>query len=69
MVKELTRLNMKMKLKALTLVMAVSAVVLTGCQYPNGQPNNTASGALIGGAMGAIAGAAIGAPATVVRAR
>jgi outer membrane lipoprotein SlyB len=53
---------MKIKLTALTLVMAVSAVVLTGCQYPNGQPNNTASGALIGGAMGAIAGAAIGGP-------
>jgi len=42
--------------------MAVLAVVLTGCQYPNGEPNNTASGALIGGAMGAIAGAAIGGP-------
>ena len=37
-------------------------MVLTGCQYPNGEPNNTASGALIGGAMGAIAGAAIGGP-------
>jgi len=53
---------MKIKLKVLTLTTAVSAVLLTGCQYPNGQPNNTASGALIGGAMGAIAGAAIGGP-------
>ena len=53
---------MKIKLKVLTLAAAVSAVVLTGCQYPNGEPNNTASGALIGGAMGAIAGAAIGGP-------
>ncbi|HLX96838.1 MAG TPA: YXWGXW repeat-containing protein [Verrucomicrobiae bacterium] len=53
---------MKIKLKVLTLAAAVSAVLLTGCQYPNGQPNNTASGALIGGAMGAIAGAAIGGP-------
>ena len=49
---------MKTKLKVLTLGAAVSAMVLTGCQYPNGEPNNTASGALIGGAMGAIAGAA-----------
>ena len=53
---------MKIKLKVLTLAAAASAVVLTGCQYPNGEPNNTASGALIGGAMGAIAGAAIGGP-------
>ncbi len=53
---------MKTKLKVLTLGAAVSAMVLTGCQYPNGEPNNTASGALIGGAMGAIAGAAIGGP-------
>jgi len=53
---------MKIKLKFLTLALVSSAVVLTGCQYPNGEPNNTASGALIGGAMGAIAGAAIGGP-------
>ncbi len=53
---------MKIKLKVLTLAMVVSTVALTGCQYPNGEPNNTASGALIGGAMGAIAGAAIGGP-------
>ena len=53
---------MKIKSKVLTLAAAASAVVLTGCQYPNGEPNNTASGALIGGAMGAIAGAAIGGP-------
>ncbi|MGA9778225.1 MAG: YXWGXW repeat-containing protein [Limisphaerales bacterium] len=53
---------MKIKLNVLTLAAAISAVVLTGCQYPNGEPNNTASGALIGGAMGAIAGAAIGGP-------
>jgi len=53
---------MNIKLKALTLATAVLTVVLAGCQYPNGQTNNTASGALIGGAMGAIAGAAIGGP-------
>ena len=53
---------MKIKVKVLTLGVAVSAVLLAGCQYPNGEPNNTASGALIGGAMGAIAGAVIGGP-------
>ncbi len=53
---------MKMGLRILTLATAVSTVVLTGCQSPNGEPNNTASGALIGGAMGAITGAAIGGP-------
>src|SRR5208282_6395134 len=51
-----------MKIYALSLTVATAAVLLTGCQYPNGEPNNTASGALIGGAMGAIAGAAIGGP-------
>src|SRR5579862_4677862 len=53
---------MKTKLKVFALATAVSAVVLTGCEYPNGQPNNTASGALIGGAVGAVTGAAIGGP-------
>jgi len=41
---------------------AGSAMLLTGCQYPNGEPNNTASGALVGGGIGAISGAAIGGP-------
>ncbi len=45
---------------ALTFAAAVLAVVLTGCEYPNGEPNNTGSGALIGGAFGALAGAALG---------
>ena len=49
-----------MKLYVLTLALAASAVGLTGCQNPNGTPNNTGSGALIGGAMGAITGSAIG---------
>lgn len=53
---------MNMKPKALVLAMATAAVVLTGCQNPDGTPNNTASGALIGGALGAITGAAIGGP-------
>jgi outer membrane lipoprotein SlyB len=53
---------MKTKLNISIFAVAASAMVLTGCQYPNGQPNNTASGALIGGSMGAITGAAIGGP-------
>src|SRR6185369_7791946 len=48
-----------MKFQAFTLVLATSAVVLTGCQYPNGQPNNTGTGALAGGAIGAVSGATI----------
>ncbi|HEY3763482.1 MAG TPA: YXWGXW repeat-containing protein [Verrucomicrobiae bacterium] len=44
----------------LTFAVAVSAVVLTGCQYPNGEPNNTGSGALVGGGIGAASGAIIG---------
>jgi outer membrane lipoprotein SlyB len=44
----------------LSFAVAVSAVVLTGCQNPDGTQNNTAGGALIGGAIGAITGAAIG---------
>lgn len=53
---------MKIKLKVLALAAAVSAVVLTGCQYPNGEPNNTGTGALIGAGAGALMGAAIGGP-------
>ena len=41
---------------------AISAVALTGCQYPNGEPNNTGTGALIGAGAGALMGAAIGGP-------
>jgi surface antigen len=47
---------MGMKIHALMVVMAGAAVVLTGCEYPSGQPNNTATGALIGGGFGAAAG-------------
>ncbi len=53
---------MKTKLNLSIFAVAASAVVLTGCVDPYGQQNNTASGALIGGAMGAITGAAIGGP-------
>ncbi len=51
-----------MKLHALTFALAASAVVLTGCVNPDGTPDNTAGGALTGGAIGAITGAAIGGP-------
>jgi uncharacterized protein YcfJ len=49
-----------MKLHTLTLVVAASATLLTGCVNPDGSQNNTGSGALIGGAFGALTGAAIG---------
>jgi len=41
-------------------VVSVALVLTTGCVNPDGTPNNTGMGALIGGAMGAITGAAIG---------
>jgi len=37
-------------------------MLLTGCQYPNGRPNNTGTGALVGGGIGAASGAVIGGP-------
>ncbi len=47
--------------KQFSLLMAGGlAVLLTGCQNPDGTQNNTGSGALIGGIMGAITGSAIG---------
>jgi uncharacterized protein YcfJ len=49
-----------MKISTFSLVLATAAVVLTGCQNPDGTQNNTGGGALIGGAFGAIAGAALG---------
>ena len=49
-----------MKRHTLILTAAGLAVLLTGCQNPDGTQNNTGSGALIGGAMGALTGAAIG---------
>jgi outer membrane lipoprotein SlyB len=49
-----------MKPNVLILAMAASAVVFTGCEYPNGDPNYTGSGALVGGGAGAVTGAAIG---------
>ena len=49
-----------MKPHVLTLALAASAIVLAGCEYPNGEPNYTGTGALTGGAVGAVSGAAIG---------
>lgn len=47
-------------IQALTIAVAGSAVLLTGCVNPNGTPNNTGTGALVGGGIGAAAGAALG---------
>jgi hypothetical protein len=49
-----------MKQHVLTFATAGLAVLLAGCVNPDGSPNNTGSGALVGGAMGALTGAAIG---------
>lgn len=49
-----------MKTNTLIFALAASAVVLTGCEYPNGEPNNTGSGALIGASTGALIGGANG---------
>jgi outer membrane lipoprotein SlyB len=51
---------LNMKLHVLTLVLATSSVVLTGCVNPNGTPDNTGGGALIGAGSGALIGAANG---------
>jgi len=53
---------MKTKLNVSIFAVATSAVLLAGCVGPNGEQNNTGSGALIGGVLGAITGAAIGGP-------
>jgi uncharacterized protein YcfJ len=49
-----------MKTYQFILTAAGLAVLLTGCQNPDGSQNNTGSGALIGGVFGALTGAAIG---------
>jgi outer membrane lipoprotein SlyB len=49
-----------MKLQVLTLILATSALIWAGCEYPNGDPNYTGTGVLTGGAVGAFSGAAIG---------
>ena len=51
-----------MKLPTVSLILAISAVVWTGCVNPNGTPDNTGTGVLSGAALGALMGAAIGGP-------
>jgi uncharacterized protein YcfJ len=53
---------MKTKLNISIFAIAASAVVLTGCVSPNGDPDYTGTGALEGGAIGAASGAIIGGP-------
>jgi len=49
-----------MKANILALLFGASAVILTSCESPNGTPDRTATGALVGGAIGMASGAVIG---------
>lgn len=49
-----------MKCYVLGLSLLTAAVVFTGCETPDGNPDRTATGALAGGAIGAASGAVIG---------
>ena len=49
-----------MKSNIFIFALVVSAFVLAGCEYPNGEPNNAGTGALAGGGVGAASGAVIG---------
>lgn len=49
-----------MQFRGLILVLGVAAWVLTGCETPYGTPNQTGTGALVGGGVGAVSGALIG---------
>jgi len=51
--------EMRMKLNPI-FALGSAAMLLAGCQNPDGTMNNTGSGMLIGGATGALTGAAIG---------
>src|SRR5882724_6164858 len=51
---------MKYHTISLTAVAVGLALVLTGCETPSGRPDNTATGALVGGAAGAGIGAIAG---------
>jgi hypothetical protein len=51
---------MNMKYPVLYLAVAAAGIVLTGCETPEGYPDQTATGALIGGGAGATTGALIG---------
>jgi hypothetical protein len=48
-----------MKTSALTFL-AAAALLITGCENPNGSPNRTGTGALVGGGFGAMTGALLG---------
>ena len=49
-----------MNYRHLVLTVVSTGVILTGCYTSDGQPNRTANGALLGGALGAGTGALIG---------
>src|ERR1019366_4487843 len=49
-----------MKFHTLTFAAATAALVLTGCETPEGNPDYTATGALTGAAIGVGSGALIG---------
>ncbi len=49
-----------MQFRGLILVLGVAAWVLTGCETPYGTPDQTGTGALVGGGVGAVSGALIG---------
>jgi surface antigen len=51
---------MNMKVNTVGFAVLASTLVLAGCYTPEGRPDNTASGALAGGAIGAGTGAIIG---------
>ncbi len=49
-----------MKTRSLALMLGALALVLAGCQTPYGTPNQTGTGALVGGGVGAASGAILG---------
>ena len=49
-----------MNYRYFVLTVVSTGVLLTGCYTPDGQPDRTATGALMGGAIGAGTGALIG---------
>ena len=49
------------RIHRLTITMAAAATLVSGCVHPNGEANNTATGALVGAGGGAAFGAALGA--------
>ncbi len=54
------KLDWNMKPNIWTLTLAVSALVLAGCETPEGNPDRTGTGALAGAGIGAASGALIG---------